>query len=666
MENIGIFYSVRILPIGLKVDIESVTVIASDHIPTEVIDKIAKYDYSWKHICSYLDDQYFLLERFSEAFWITWTITAIDIESVKQQQKMDSTNLPQDMATQVNIIDYYKQNFKTILNTLSMDKSKSGSQSNLKLSMTPPNADNHRKLVTTTDPKSYLEIKYYELLFAINIPLAYFVKSSLSRFRNMCKAAHDNEHEMFYQAIMSEHLLTVADFDKRYDSYHIIRDVANNQNMENNRRNFLSKYSVVLNNDSNVPMQDLSTILKAREIKLQVIILLETIYWNGLDQCFINFENTYKKSLKKRSINVTKRGLLKSRRNLIKNAEKDNNKSKISSIDYCEQLDLYLDKLSILDILLASEPTLQDTDNIDKLQEQKLNITNRHKEASSFGFINYILIPFFKRKVPNSVQFIISKLKVPDLKSHKVTKQIRRSSQEVLISNDAIVLKRQKVDSKSSSRISSTPSSPKLGMQPLMHTWSTTDSFAPELLNSRTSSNLTEFLESNGQSFSRPTLVSRTKSDLTFLQKRQLSVADLSSGNLKAMNEASPDTNKSNGTISINSWSSISDLKNHSFRRVGKRKLENEPVNIAQKIEHAPEFQNGDHMVQVTATPSGKKKVTPRKVHLNSIVESPMIADSPLSSLRTIHESPVTEKNKTRTEKTSSENKKVRRRLFAP
>lgn len=105
-------------------------------------------------------------------------------------------------------------------------------------------------------------------------------------------------------------------------------------------------------------------------------MLLEIIGLNDLDWNFRDFEKKYKLKLKKRSLNLTKKGLVR-RRSKKKTSEKDKGIERITtSLDYCEQLDLYLDRACILDILLSSETPNPDAIEASNgtIQEHKKNI----------------------------------------------------------------------------------------------------------------------------------------------------------------------------------------------------------------------------------------------------------------------------------------------------
>ncbi|EDO19449.1 hypothetical protein Kpol_1002p97 [Vanderwaltozyma polyspora DSM 70294] len=653
-------YSIHELPDSLRVNRKKVSVINGNEFPDSIRTKLINYDSTWRHICR-VDNEFVLLERYNEKYWIQWSILSFDIEDIKKEHLL-LTKLETSDSMSSQMLDFNSLGIRDILKSLQMEKSEcivGGDNSIQHLSMTPPDIMNSEIEKKPLEPRTYIENKYFDTLYGTNIPIAYFVKSNLSRLRNICKANFKDQPFLQYQTITTSLLLDLNTFDKKYNGNGLLNNNSDNELIENNRLSFLKKFNVVPNPDSNLQITELITILKARELKLQIIMLLEIIFINDLDSRLINFENDYKTKLKKRSLNVTRRGIRSKRKS------SSNNKVVKETIDYCEQLDLYLDKLNILDILLASEHTIKEDTDIDLIKEQKLNMLNRHKENSSLGFINYILIPFFTKKVPNTVQFIINKLKVPNLKSQNLRQQNtgdlnakRTVSSESLDPSNEFTFSRR--DSRSSSRVSSSPSSPNVRSLPLLQRRNTTDLSATHMFNSRTSSNLTEFIDSNSKIAQRPLGMSKTKSDLNLLQKRQLSVSEFSSNNTNSFNN---DQFYSNKDKHMKNRNILIDASQHSFRRVGKVK---KISNVVGKSS-VPEKLQKSHTVQVTATPLRKVRESPKNIPMDNIIESPADAShtSPLNKASPISLN-VREDESSKLNNEEVPKRKVRRRLFAP
>lgn len=642
--------SVKNLPSSLRLDLDNAHVNSYEEFVPNVIDESRASKISLRHLVHNLD-RYYLLERYGSGFWIRYDVIEIDLEEVCDEFTGD-----EQLINWAAIKEWKLLGFKDLLPLWKEDYvSRSASQQALVLEMKPPGEDKSHNEVIKLDPVSFLENKYYDSLFNIHLPLAYFVKSTLSRLKNACHVTFGKESAYFTVILGS--LKRIDEFDQRHaDGGLMIKDVG--KVAAEKRRSFLEKFGVNINgydtennSDQSSSIKELPGILKIRETKLQIIILLEAIVCQKLDSNFENFENRYKSKLKKRSLNLTKLRALPMKSKL--NRRKSSNNLKTSEqLDYCEQLDLYLDKICILDILLASEPAVPGDENIDTIQEHKKNLLNKHKESSSVGFVNYVLIPYFAKRVPNAVRFTIQKLKGPSLKS-------RRTSERNVPEKTSSSL--DDTRNESISRLSSTPSSP---LPDMVTPWHKHNSINQELLNSKTGSNASTFFESGSSLFKKPAFISRTKSDLTMnlMRKRQLSVTDLSSNDRTV---AAGDDRNNSEKIRLLTQSQ------KSFRRVGIRKSEKEP----------PESKSGKketEAVQVMGTPLIKvSEETPsnKRVKLQNIVESPVGDGSALGEstaiTTTLQRSPVIygtpQQNSESTQPNMHKPKKnIKRRLFAP
>ncbi|CCE65014.1 hypothetical protein TPHA_0J01930 [Tetrapisispora phaffii CBS 4417] len=662
MENLELLTSFQTLPKNVVVHTSDYSILISTGLPIAFQDKLASFGSSWKHLCKYGNDDVIILERYGSNYWISYPTSIRDIDEIPKPlaelDKEPNTERPS------KIIEFYKQEFLKILEEMDIDKTQAPVVGNLKLNMLPPDTTIENIAPTTYDPKAYLEIKYNESLFSTNNPLVYFVKSSLSRLRSMCKTTDKVEYLTLYKDNILEFFLDIDSFNKKHQGNKLIAIPSEKDTTEKNRRLYLQQLNVNLEEEEMVIKNDIGMLLKLREIKLQIILILELIIINDLDSKFVEFDKEYANRLKKRSLNLTKPSVFKSRRRVKIKLNEDKNTTELDNkknkSDFIEQLDLYLDNLNILDILLASEPEMMDNENLRKIQEQKLNLMNKTKEASSVGFINYILIPFYNKRVPNAIKFIASKLKAPSLKSRE---NFGKSSSKNSLSDLQFDMKNFENgigSSQSSSRYSSTPSSPKIKMPPFLKRTSTIQK-APNFIIEHSSSNLSEFLESK-QSFSKPASLSRTNSDLSMLQKRQLSVTELATSS-QVISTTSLVVSELPGNALKRSYNDA--RKQKSFRRVGKMKS---TTTLAEMVNERPRGdRNSEEMVQVTATPLTKRREALKSDILNNIIESPVIAETSLSEGKIIQDSPYSSTQELAT-KVHSPNvrKKVKRRLFAP
>lgn len=690
--------SVKELPAGVVVKLNDFQVLDLEDIPDEILSLIQGKSVLLKHLiyeCTNGVFQYAILEKYCRSKWIKWQIENLDLPPFKSDQ-ISSTRLAD--YPEIKVQEWNKLDIPDFMELWKEDRDlipEGEVDEEAQLDMKPPDINTEVSLKskkdTMQDPNKYLERKYYEALFSIRMPLAYFVKSNLVRLKNLCKT-HGNP-ELAYRALISGMLLDIPEFDKRHDiaNFGSLKYPFPQQIAELRDTILRDSYHISVQLDEVHPvMKDLVAFFKIREIKLQIIMLLELISMSNMDAKLKNFEKRYTSKFKARAINVTRAG------KFFRNKKMNNHKRKpIGSekpeLDFCEKLDLMVDKLCIADILLSVEST----ENIDKdketftthdrIIEHRKNILNGGKEASSLGFISYVLVPYYNRKTPYAVELITRKIKGPDLKSTalkakrsgsaKVTSKILEEPLEKHAPLSLPSLSRQNSLTSIASTLNSSTPSP-CPVPPTIKRHNST--VLPALLNSRTSSNLGEFLESEVQTVRHPSLVSRTKSDMSFnrLQKRQLSVNDLTvNGTQKKKPLASE---KSQPMAVINGKSIKLASGTSSFQRVGKRKSESTRGNIETAVA----------AVQVMATPHGKKlSSSTTQDRNNTIVASPLVHNTSLVSselpLDTIKATPIKYTNIQRYQSASTQlgdtlmdgkmvkspqlqGKKVRRRLFAP
>ncbi|GAV53336.1 hypothetical protein ZYGR_0AI06200 [Zygosaccharomyces rouxii] len=649
MSSWRLVASVRNLPSSLRLELDGAQVNSYEEYVPNVISESRANKIGLKHLIHNVD-KYYLLERYGNGFWIRYDVIQIDL-----QEFGDEFTGNEHLINWAAIKEWNLLGFKDLLPLWKEDyMSRSAIQQALDLEMKPPGEEKSHNEVIKLDPATFLETKYYDSLFNIHLPLAYFVKSTLSRLKNACNVTFGKENA--YLSIILGSLKRIDEFDRRHaDGGLVIKDVG--PIAAEKRQSCLEKFGVKKNGEDTddnhgqpSSMEELPGILKIREIKLQIIILLETIAHHQLDSNFENFESRYRSKLKRRSLNLTKLRALPMKSKLNRRKQPNSSINPAEQLDYCEQLDLYLDKICILDILLASEPAVPEDENIDTIQEHKKNLLNKHKESSSVGFINYVLVPYFAKKVPNAVRFTIQKLKGPSLRS-------RKTSERNIPEKSASSLADAKHESVS--RLSSTPSSP----QPSAVTpWQKHNTANQELLNTRTGSNASALFESGSSLLKKPAFISRTKSDLTMnlMRKRQLSVTDLSSNDRPT---AANDDKSYGERIRLLTQSQ------KSFRRVGIRKGERElPDPKAGKEE--------TEAVQVMGTPLVKmSEGTPSKrAKLHNIVESPVDARSSVqqsTAIENLQSTPIVygtpqQNNEPVQPNINKSRKNIKRRLFAP
>lgn len=649
MDSWELVASVRQLPETFDVDLSHPKVLPSSQLPLKIQDHIDNSESSVKHVVKDQTEMVLLLERYGKSYCICWPVvgcclTDFSLQDVHHQV----TGKPAELDK-----DWNKLQFKELLNQWRETHADRLSDAPIRLNMRLPESLSSQARNTQIDmtPESYLETKYFESLFFIHLPLAYFVKSNLERFKSMCRGTSAKDPKKAYKKCLFSKLLANKEFDQRHENNKLLKAPIKNDIATERRGIAFSKYLIA---DEDTLLQDFATILRIREIKLQIILLLENIYIDGLDSNFKDFETKYRSRLKARSLNVTRLVSRRTKKNRSKRLGDSDDEPKF---DCCEQLDLYLDKLCILDVLLASEP-FKVNNNANVIHEHKQSILNRSKEASSLGFANLVLVPYFTRKAPNAISFIVHKLRGPRLKTKKPSRRKNTVSEHIdnFAENYTSVVN---LGSRNSSIVSPTPSSPDGSNTPasLHHMISPT----PECINSRTYSNLDSFFEGGPPTKRVPSFISRTSSDLTMnhLEKRQLSVTEFTS-------QKSVSAGRSHSASAKRASSSFTSPQ-QSFCRVGKRKI---PGKLSRSMSNVVTDQESDS-VQVMSTPLKRiEKVSSTRVTLQNIVESPVnTLDASNTQAKEVETSPDPTQNLLRevvapTKPTSR--KIVRRRLFAP
>lgn len=722
MEQWKIVKSVSWLPQNIVNTDSQPKVIELLSLPQEIQACVRSMKTYCKHILVDADRMHRVLERYGQNYGILWDVTIND-EIMNEIQSMDFNNDREIEGNfdnnDVNIKDWEELRLSKIINNYGEGRKDTIGNSNALVMKLPDNLasgnDEYSKTATesSSDPNVYLEEKYYGNLFTLTMPLAYFVKSSLSRTKNLCKSVCiGNDYQNHYKTLIKNNILPIKIFDDRHDRSKLLETDFNVPYISEYQKKCVSQFSYKkLDSTFQNEISDftnsgntndlLISILKLRELKLQIILLLETLYLEKLDERFKDFEAHYKKKLVQRSRNVSK-GIFRTRRLKQKkqngkkgiiintetnqdelNVKKNSSESTTNEItDYCELLDLYLDKLTILDILITSGIS---TDNLEEnradsgwelLKEYQSRLMDKNNEASLVGFANYILIPYFNKKTPQAIKFVIKKLKGPSLRKRpgldrsKTNIDNTKSELYDLSETKTISEVPTRKNSFSSAQLSSDDKSDLGGASKYKHS---IPSIQEDIGVSRTASNLSEFFESVGPPLKKFGPVSRTKSDLSFLQRRQFAM-DLP----KPVEEEKiiPDNISSNPISNGNNslkWSmsqtsttigrnSITRTKQQSFRRVGRQ-------NSSKAVKKLSELSTGStqrNLVQVTATPmaKGNNRELKKTIISPGIIESP----APGAAISTpSQESRIVGSNTNAGQGiVSPKQKKVKRRLFAP
>ncbi|UCS20253.1 uncharacterized protein HLK63_F06809 [Nakaseomyces glabratus] len=733
MEQWSVVATLPVLPPDITIATDHPRVVHANILPDDVLSEVGNTPIYCKHILTDADDKFYVMERYGKEYWVIWIvemdkhsitklIDLIEFSDEVTTKEFGSTNGYQSIDEINNYgtskAEWDEIKITKIFNSFAestKDRKIIGNSSELFMTL-PSNNEQNKNTRTETclvsDPKIYFNQRYYSTLFELDNAITYFVKSHLPRVRNLFKAnTSTSDYLSQYIALIKSSLIPVRNFDERHTlnglttllstfdpNSEILELLTASQNLTDDS----------LGNDLSEKMLMLS-VLKYRELKIQVVLLLEMMHLLSLDEQFDSFEKQYKNKLEQRSRNVNRSSFMQRRSRTRKNPStsreldspkgndinnnNDNNSNnnvndgtfKITTqtdtiqnniFDFYELLDIYLDKLLITDILMSS--TNLDNNNTDSESDQpeenmvetkKYNfqhymkrILDKNDEASVVGFVNYTLIPYYNRKAPNTIKFIIQKLKGPSMRKQPLkritTGNTVNESTPLMdnsfndfsnINNGTDPLRASSVQYASSEK----------NKEELR---SSSPSRKSTFLSQRANSNLTDFIEKEGSVNKRLLPISRTTSDISFLEKRQFAVDN--SRHLDSQNPQVSTTSDKNTQPKMSN--SISRLKQQSFRRVGRnksifKKSTDATSSFAFSHKSIKEV-NETNTIQVLSTPMGK-----RQSNLKAQEQSPLIIESPDAGIIAKSQTNVKGNSENNNTKTSiPPNKKVKRRLFAP
>ena len=696
MKEWKLLCSIKAVPKKLKTETQNFLLLCNEDIPGEMLQRLLSMDPFTRHlVCTVEDDDHFILEKYGGSHWIAYHVDRIVADEIlandNHGNSLKTNKTPASSSNSYNK-GYEEFDFNSLLKLWEYDpRMKSSDSSTVSLLMKPPytsgrgqgsrhgyprvpnktnsssdtDLSSQRELVPKEriDPREYLNLKYYESLFSLGTPLAYFVKSNLVRFTNLCKAKFGENYKLGSQTILLDLILNIGEFSKRYSSaVSVLAGESSNLHLLKSRASLISRYNIKVTNATalsngvngedpgNKRLNDVAILIKAREIKLQIVLLLEIIRLNRLNSNFKDFRGKYETKLRGRSRNILKSnfawGKLQPRKISKKTRAKDPPDQATVPVDFCEELDLYLDQLSILEMMLdfdvgssendihaKSKDVTEAEDGNNDIQRYLNGLKNRNEESSTIGFTNYVLIPYYSKTVPNTLRFIMSKIKGPNMRVTRKTKVVidDKSSRPSPHSNTSF----SPTETLSSDRSSLMSSSrrPSLTRQSSTHS---IKMLTAEALATKTNSNLSEFLQIDAGSFrGNPTALTRTYSDMNNLQKRELKITslgtkqgDLNSSKMPSLSGAA------SGRLPETSLTT-----QRSFRRVGKPKnLANNRLReffsftsgvkkTTNKTNNKDNNKNED-IIQVLATPVVKRDQVSsiKKLELREVVESPPIA----------------------------------------
>ncbi|KAL6452984.1 SLD3 DNA replication regulator SLD3 [Candida maltosa Xu316] len=255
------------------------------------------------------------------------------------------------------------------------------------------------------DPCEFLRRRYYSTLYSLNNPLSYFPKTALPRFKNMC-SENDNVVDL-----LKGFSLTLVEFDNRHNHKHGLfehnREVSVVELHERESFKTNHGFSIELNESENengdmelkgISVEKFSGLclnLKIREAQLQMLVIFEILSLMEIDELEFLERN------KKIQADTEKEKETKAKQSLIRRRNKKSNK-KVKSEKQVVQSDEYL-MFSLLTNLI-DRLSLWDT------------LSTKTEGSGTYGFMAYVLVPYFNKKLPNLIKHVIENMKGSNMK----------------------------------------------------------------------------------------------------------------------------------------------------------------------------------------------------------------------------------------------------------
>lgn len=275
-------------------------------------------------------------------------------------------------------------------------------------SMKPPTAANRFPSPTKniyalspqseTDPENFLSSRYFSTLYSFTTPLSYFPKTALSRFRNLC-----NNDPITKKKNLLSMYFTIEQLEARQSNKYGLDPtqdpLAVSKYEQRYRDLFISNNSVNLSKEES--LRQFVFELKIREAQLQILLLMELLLCWGKDETTFLKENAnIQEKRAKKSLKLTLVRPKKGKKRIVPtflgigiqdSPEKtEPTASPVESMLYISLITL-VDQMSIWDTLSGR--------------------VKGNKDDSMYGFLVYVLVPYFKAHLPETVNFIIQKVK---------------------------------------------------------------------------------------------------------------------------------------------------------------------------------------------------------------------------------------------------------------
>jgi DNA replication regulator SLD3 len=297
------------------------------------------------------------------------------------------------------------------------------------------------------DPLMFIYSRYFSILYSLTTPLSYFPKTSLARVKILC----DNEQEKLSQTLEKLYL-SIEEMDSRHQGKHgiltnLFTEIESVPTMlktkieYENQLSFVTKHSDLidkvkssllrakridstdddhLQNHKNdgIAEEMLSSLilqLKIREAQLQVILIFEILCsWNISEEEFLeNSIKKYERELKKKD-REAKKSLVRKRKqprkiiptflgmgvNISDSPIVDQQCESLNEYTVYKCLNALVDRLGLWDTLLG----------------------NSNTNDNAYGFLGYVLVPYYNKKLPIVLKYVVDKVKDLNMKLSFVSK----------------------------------------------------------------------------------------------------------------------------------------------------------------------------------------------------------------------------------------------------
>ncbi|CAH2350506.1 hypothetical protein CLIB1423_01S11650 [[Candida] railenensis] len=272
----------------------------------------------------------------------------------------------------------------------------------------------------TLSPGEFLESRYYTTFYSQNTPLSYFPKTALTRFKNMCETFDSASTEL------RKLCMSIDELDKRHTGRFGILTQEKNHVEERSKEGseierqckleFIERHSdlfqpvdddLEMDQKLHTNLSNLATELKIRETQLQMLILLELF----ASRATVSEEEFFTKNVKIQEENL-KKMQLQTKQSLVRQKKKKKIVPTFLGMGVTSNVVSGIESNSDEDIFIYTTlNSLIDRMGIwDTLSERK------GSEDSSYEFLAYVLVPYYNKRIPITIKYIIDKIKGSNLK----------------------------------------------------------------------------------------------------------------------------------------------------------------------------------------------------------------------------------------------------------